>query len=359
MLSERLRNRLLKRVINNKEYLPIDGLVSFVSAAQSLILGEDSPAIKEKRVATTQTLSGTGALRVGAEFIKRFSPGTAVLISEPTWTNHLTIFGDQGIKVIKHRYFDSKTNGLDFTGFVEDLKAAPNGSVVLLHGCAHNPTGVDPTQDQWKQLCEITKEKQFIPFFDNAYQGYATGDVNRDAFSVRHFVAEGLECFVSQSFAKNFGLYGERAGSLSIVCKSDKIAQAVLSQLKLVIRPMYSNPPIHGALIVSLILNTPALFQEWLQEVKMMSKRIQDMRQALFDVLKEKTGQEWVHILNQIGMFTYTGLAEAQVEQLITKYSIHMMKNGRISMAGINTKNVRYIAESIASVVKELPAQKL
>jgi aspartate/tyrosine/aromatic aminotransferase len=183
--------------------------------------------------------------------------------------------------------------------------------------------------------------------------------VNRDAFSVRHFVAEGLECFVSQSFAKNFGLYGERAGSLSIVCKSDKIAQAVLSQLKLVIRPMYSNPPIHGALIVSLILNTPSLFKEWLEEVKMMSKRIQDMRQALFDVLKEKTGQEWQHILNQIGMFTYTGLAEAQVEQLITKYSIHMMKNGRISMAGINTKNVRYIAESIATVVKEHPVQKL
>jgi len=311
-------------------------------------------------VASSQSLSGTGALRIGAEFIKKWLPqGTAILISDPTWSNHFSIFGEQGIKIIKHRYFDAKTNGLDFDGMIADIKAAPDKSVILLHTCAHNPTGVDPTVDQWKILCQLAKEKSLIPFFDCAYQGYASGDLERDAFSLRYFVSQGFECLIAQSFAKNFGLYGERAGVFSIVCSSEQVAQTVLSQIKLIVRPMYSNPPIHGAHIVATILSTPELFQEWLVELKGMSQRIRDMRQLLFDCLSSRTKNDWSHILNQIGMFTYTGLTEAQVEQLTGRFHIYMLKNGRISMAGLNSTNVKYVGDAFATVVQEIPSQKL
>jgi aspartate aminotransferase len=344
----------------NKEYAPIDGTPEFKTVSQKLMFGENSPALKENRIATTQSLSGTGALRIGAEFIKKYFPSSAVYISDPTWGNHDTIFGERDIKIVKYRYFDSRTNDLDLNGMLDDLKAAPNNSVVLLHVCAHNPTGVDPTKEQWKQIAQVCQEKNHLPFFDCAYQGYATGDIEGDAFSVKYFVELGFEALLAQSFAKNLGLYGERIGAFSVVCKTADGANKVLSQLKLIVRPMYSNPPLHGARIVATILSDESLYKEWAAEVKMMSNRIIDMRKALYDILQEKkTPGDWSHILKQIGMFTYTGLKPEQVEKLITNFHIHMMKNGRISMAGLNSKNVRYVAEAFHTVVTESPTQKL
>jgi len=339
----------------NKEYLPIDGLPEFKSAAQKLLFHPESPALKEGRVASTQSISGTGALRIGAEFIQKFFKGAAVLISDPTWGNHPTIFNERGVQVKSYRYFDPKTNGLDFDGMIADLEAAPKGSVVILHVCAHNPTGVDPTREQWHQIAKICKANNLFPFFDCAYQGYASGDLDNDAYSMRYFVSQGFQIFAAQSFAKNFGLYGERIGAFHAVCSSEQEAKAVLSQLKLIVRPMYSNPPLHGARLVSGVLNDKVLYDEWVQELKGMSHRILSMRQSLSDTLKEKkTPGDWSHILKQIGMFTYTGLTTNQVEQLITRFHIHMLKNGRISMAGLNSSNVKYVAQSIHSVVTEI-----
>jgi len=223
--------------------------------------------------------------------------------------------------------------------------------------CAHNPTGVDPTPEQWKAIAQVCKEKSHVPFFDSAYQGFATGDVDGDAFSVRYFVEQGFELFLAQSFAKNFGLYGERIGAFSMVCKNAENAAAVLSQLKLIVRPMYSNPPLHGALLVSTILSDPVLSKEWYEEVKGMSTRIIQMRHSLFNILKEKgTPGDWTHITQQIGMFTYTGLKPSQCEQLTSVYHIYLLKNGRISMAGLNSTNIKYVADAIHNVVT---AQKL
>lgn len=252
----------------------------------------------------------------------------------------------------EYRYFDPSTKGLNFAGMMEDLQKAPNGSVVLLHACAHNPTGVDPSMDQWSQILELTKAKGLVPIFDCAYQGYATGDLETDRRPVQLFEAAGVEILIAQSYSKNFGLYGERIGALTLVCSSKDAAKRTLSQLKMVIRPMYSNPPRHGAEIVAHCLDNPGLYSEWCKELAMMSGRIVDMRDLLLGALKKLgTPGDWSHVTSQIGMFTFTGIPKDKVQRLVKDHHIYMTADGRISIAGINPGNVQYLAESIHTVM--------
>jgi len=333
------------------EYLPIDGLKELQVESAKLMLG-DFYAKNPKSVVSIQSLSGTGALRIGGEFINKFLPGRTIYISDPTWGNHKAVFTSSGLKHKDYRYFNSKTLGLDFEGFIEDVKNAPDGSIILLHACAHNPTGVDPTQEQWKAIAEVLKSKKHVPFFDCAYQGFATGSLERDRFAMEYFANQGFEMFIAQSFAKNFGMYGERVGCFHIVCKAETSEQ-VTSQLKLVARPMYSNPPSFGARIVTTVLKNPELYNEWKQNLITMSGRIKQVRELLYKELTEtlKTPGDWRHILNQIGMFTYTGLSESQCERLTKDFHVYLLNSGRISMTGINTSNVAYLAKAINAVV--------
>lgn len=339
----------------NHEYLGIDGEQAFIKVARDLMFGKDSKATASGRVVTVQSLSGTGSLRLGFEFVARYLPkGTTVYYSKPTWGNHLTVFATSGAGLASkpYRYWDQKNRKLDINGMLEDLKNAPERSVILLHACAHNPTGVDPTKEQWKQIAAVCKERNHIPYFDSAYQGFATGSLEDDAWSIRYFTEEGFEMFASQSFAKNFGLYNERIGTCSIVTKDAETAKKVLSQMKMVIRPMYSNPPAHGARVVTTILSDPTLFNEWKVELEAMSGRIIKMRHLLLDELKRlQTPGDWSHIVSQIGMFSFTGLSPKQCEAMIQKHHIYLLSSGRISMAGINTKNVKYVANAINDVV--------
>lgn len=246
----------------NKEYLPVEGLASFNTLSQQLLFGEDCPLVKEGKICTVQALSGTGALRIGMEFLANHCPGD-VLVSNPTWSNHMSIVVKSGLKYSEYPYFYPPTKGLDYEGILKTLSNAKEGTIVLLHVCAHNPTGVDPTEEQWKGIAKIMKERKLLPFFDSAYQGYASGDLEKDVTSIRVFINEGFQFLVAQGFAKNFGLYGERIGALHIVCRSKESANVVLSQIKLNIRPMYSNPPLHGARIISKILGNPIYRQAW------------------------------------------------------------------------------------------------
>ncbi|KAL8107121.1 aspartate aminotransferase, cytoplasmic [Apium graveolens] len=336
----------------NKEYIPIVGLADFNKLSAKLILGANSPAIQENRVATVQCLSGTGSLRVGAEFLARHYHQRTVYITQPTWGNHPKVFALAGLAVSTYRYYDPTTRGLNFQGLLEDLGSAPSGAIVLLHACAHNPTGVDPTLAQWEQMRQLIRSKGLLPFFDSAYQGFASGSLDRDAEPVRMFVADGGECLVAQSYAKNMGLYGERVGALSIVCKAADVASRVESQLKLVIRPMYSSPPIHGASIVATILKDRNMYHQWTIELKEMAERIISMRQQLFNALKSRgTPGDWSHIIKQIGMFTFTGLNSKQVAFMTKEYHIYMTSDGRISMAGLSSRTVPHLADAIHAAV--------
>nr|QED12507.1 aspartate aminotransferase [Selenicereus undatus] len=338
-----------------KEYLPILGLADFNKLTAKLILGADSPAIQEDRVATAQGLSGTGSLRVGTEFLARHYHEHTIYIPQPTWGNHPKVFTLGGLSVKSYRYYDPATRGLDFQGLLKDLSAASSGAIVLLHACAHNPTGVDPTLEQWEQIRQLIRSKGLLPFFDSAYQGFASGSLDADAQPVRMFVADGGECFIAQSYAKNMGLYGERVGALSIVCKTADVAKRVESQLKLVVRPMYSNPPIHGASIVATILKDKALYDEWTVELKGMADRIINMRKQLLDALTSRgTPGDWSHIVKQIGMFTFTGLNAEQVKFMTEKYHIYMTSDGRISMAGLSSQTVPHLADGMHAAVTQV-----
>ncbi|VFQ73221.1 unnamed protein product [Cuscuta campestris] len=339
-----------------KEYLPITGLADFNKLSAKLILGADSPAIHENRVTTVQCLSGTGSLRVGAEFLSRhYHQQHAIYIPQPTWGNHPKVFTLAGLSVKAYRYYDPVTRGLDIQGLLEDLGSAPSGAIVLLHACAHNPTGVDPTATQWEQIRKLMRSRSLLPFFDSAYQGFASGSLDRDAHPVRSFVADGGECLVAQSYAKNMGLYGERVGALSIVCKNPEVASRVESQLKLVIRPMYSNPPIHGASIVATILKDRNMYEEWTDELKAMADRIITMRHQLFEALRaRRTPGDWSHIIKQIGMFTFTGLNTKQVAFMTKEFHIYMTSDGRISMAGLSSKTVPHLADAIHAAVTRM-----
>lgn len=339
----------------NKEYSTIDGPDELKVLTQRLVFGPDSPAIADGRIASVQALSGTGALRVCAEFVRTHLAKEAqeIWYSDPTWGNHVTIFKEAGLKGKEYPYFDAKTKSLNFEGMMGALKTATPGSMVLLHACAHNPTGVDPTQEQWKQIAALMKERQLIPLMDSAYQGYASGDLDKDAWAVRLFVSMGFEMFMCQSFAKNLGLYGERIGMLHVICADASSANAVLSQVKLVIRPMYSSPPKHGAHLVMKILGDESRFKRWQVELKAMADRINEVRSLLRGGLEaKKTPGTWNHITDQIGMFSFTGLTKGQCERLIDVHHIYLLKSGRISMAGLNKSNMQYMVDSVDEAVR-------
>ncbi|TPX07827.1 uncharacterized protein E0L32_010514 [Thyridium curvatum] len=342
-----------KRVVDakmNHEYAGITGVPEFTKAAAELAYGKGSPALEN--LVITQSISGTGALRIGAAFLERFYPGNkTIYIPTPSWANHKAVFDDAGLQVQNYRYYNKDTIGLDFEGMVADIKAAPKGSIFLFHACAHNPTGVDPTEQQWREIEQAVKAQGHFAFFDMAYQGFASGDTNKDAFAVRHFVENGHQICLAQSFAKNMGLYGERIGAFSLVTESAEEKKRVDSQVKILVRPMYSNPPIHGARLASTILNDPELYEEWLGEVKGMADRIIRMRALLRENL-EKLGSkhDWSHITSQIGMFAYTGLSPEQMDALAKEHSVYATRNGRISVAGITSENVGRLAESIFKV---------
>ncbi|KAI6088741.1 aspartate aminotransferase [Hypoxylon rubiginosum] len=341
-------NVISKRL--NKEYLGITGLPEFTKAAAELAYGKGSSALE--RLVITQSISGTGALRIAAAFLARWYPGEkTIYIPTPSWANHKAVFSDSGLKVEQYRYYDKKTIGLDFEGMLADIKAAPKGSMFLFHACAHNPTGVDPTQEQWKEISEAVKAQGHFAFFDMAYQGFASGDTDKDAFAVRYFVEQGHNICLAQSFAKNMGLYGERVGAFSILAADAEEKKRLDSQVKILIRPLYSNPPLHGARIAAEILGTPALNQQWLGEVKDMAERIITMR-ALLKQNLEKLGSahDWSHITSQIGMFAYTGLDAPAMDKLAKEYSVYATKDGRISVAGITSGNVGRLAEAIYKV---------
>ncbi|PRW56337.1 aspartate mitochondrial [Chlorella sorokiniana] len=330
------------------EYLPIAGHRQFCEDSVKLAYGEDSPVLKNKQVAMLQSLSGTGSCRLSAEFQGHWLPGSTIYIPTPTWANHLNIWRDAHVAIEQYPYYKPETRGLDFERMCDFLSKAPAGSAVLLHACAHNPTGVDPTTEQWRELSKLLKAKTLLPILDCAYQGFASGDCDRDAQAIRIFAEDGHRMMLCQSFAKNMGLYGQRVGCWSIVCEDEKEAKAVESQMKALARPMYSNPPLFGALLVHNILADKALKQQWLGEVKEMAERIISMRTLLRQNL-EALGSplSWNHITDQIGMFCYTGLAPEQVDKLTAEHSIYLTRNGRISMAGVNTNNVARLAEAI------------
>ncbi|EPT06097.1 hypothetical protein FOMPIDRAFT_1021172 [Fomitopsis schrenkii] len=340
------------------EYLPITGLPEFTSAAARLVLGPDSPALLEGRVSSVQTISGTGANHLGAAFLNRFyrwNDGPKVAyVSDPTWVNHFQIFRGVGIELKTYPYYDPATIGLAFDKYLAFLKSAEPRTVFLIHACAHNPTGVDPTREQWAQIADVISERGHYVFFDSAYQGFASGDLDADAWAVREFVKRGIPLLICQSFAKNAGLYGERVGALHIVPPTSDAAVRVKSQLAILTRSEISSPPAYGARVIALILNDAELFEQWKRDIKTMAERIITMRKELHRILTEelKTPGNWDHILKQIGMFSFTGITTEQSTALTDKAHIYLTTNGRISMAGLNTHNIRYFAESLDKVVR-------
>jgi len=347
---------MAKDMTLNKEYLPVLGLPAFTQAATKMLLGPDSKAIAEGKAVGVQSLSGTGALRVTGEFLARIMGYTTIYSSEPTWENHRLVFMNAGFKsYVPYTYWDPVGKGLNLQGMLADLNAAPPNSVIILHSCAHNPTGVDPTQDEWKEIAKVMKEKQLFPLFDAAYQGFASGDLDNDAWAVRYFVEQGFELICCQSFAKNFGLYNERVGNITIVTNDKDTLPKSLSQITLLIRGMYSNPPQHGARIVAMALNDPDYFKEWKECIQTMAGRIKKMRSGLRERL-EKLGTpgEWGHVTKQIGMFSYTGLTVPQVEYIRANYHIYMLKSGRINICGLTESNLDYVAAAIDDAVRKI-----
>lgn len=338
----------------DKEYFPISGSPEFCEHSIKLALGDENPILSAGANATVQGISGTGSLCVGAKFLAQFFPGNReVHVPTPTWGNHNPLFRHAGMVVKQYRYFDPKSSGLDFEGLIQDISKIPERSIILLHACAHNPTGVDPKPEQWEEISTIVKKRNLFPYFDMAYQGFASGSTDKDAAAVRLFIKNGHKIALAQSYAKNMGLYGERVGAFSLITSDRKEANAVMSQLKIIIRPMYSNPPIYGARIVNEILGNAALKQEWLHDVKAMADRIISVRTKLRENL-EKLGnsRNWSHITDQIGMFCFTGLKAHEVEKLTQDHSVYLTKDGRISMAGVTSKNVEYLANAIHQVTK-------
>jgi aromatic-amino-acid transaminase len=332
-------------------YLPIEGIAAYDQAVQKLIFGADSALLAEGRVVTTQALGGTGALKIGADFIKRLLPDAVVAISDPSWENHRALFESAGFPVQNYRYYDASTHGVNRAGLLEDLKALPARSVVVLHACCHNPTGVDLGTDDWLNILEVLKERDHVPFLDIAYQGFGDG-IEEDAAAVRLFAKSGLTFFVSSSFSKSFSLYGERVGALSIVTESKEEAAKVLSQVKRVIRTNYSNPPTHGATVVASVLNSPELRALWEEELGEMRVRIRDMRIAMVEQLAALGAKrDFSFVAQQRGMFSYSGLTAEQVERLKNEFGIYAVSTGRICVAALNTRNLGAVTHAIANVL--------
>ena len=332
-------------------YLPIEGLASYNKGAQTLLLGQGSDIAASGRALTVQTLGGTGALKIGADFLKQISPDAKVVISNPSWENHRALFERAGFVVENYPYYNAETHGLDFEGMIGALKALPKGTVVVLHACCHNPTGVDPTPAQWQEIANTVNDAGLVPFLDIAYQGFGDG-LDEDASVVRLFASMGMTMLVSSSFSKSFSLYGERVGALTLVCSSKDESTRVLSQLKRVIRTNYSNPPTHGGTVVSAVLNTPELYSLWVDELGQMRNRIRDMRKQLVQKLKDQgVKQDFDFVLAQRGMFSYSGLTAPQVDVLRDKHGVYAVSSGRICVAALNSRNIDYVAKAIASVL--------
>ena len=334
-----------------KPYLPIEGSAAMRSAVQGLLFGADHPAVKAGRVATLQTVGSSGGLKVGADFIKRWLPDSALWVSDPTWDNHRAMFEGAGVQVNTYPYYDATTGGVRFGAMLEALDQLPAHSVVLLHACCHNPTGVDLSKAQWAELIPLLKRRGLIPYLDIAYQGYGDG-IEEDAFAIRAIVDAGLTAFVANSFSKSMSLYGERAGALSVVCESAEEAALVLGQMKATVRRNYSSPAIHAAGIVSRVLGDATLRAAWHADVNGMRTRIQAMRRSLHDVLGAKQpGRDFGYFLSQRGMFSYTGLSAAQVDRLREEFGVYLVRSGRICVAGLNTGNVERTAAAMAAVL--------
>jgi aromatic-amino-acid transaminase len=343
--------RLTAQAQNASVYLPMDGLPPYRSAVAPLLFGQDHPALKAGRIATIQTVGGSGALKVGADFLKTYFPGSSVCVSDPTWDNHVAIFSGAGFEVSTYPWYDEATNGVKFDQFMAKLNTLPAQTIVLLHPCCHNPTGADLTNAQWDSVTEVLKTRDLIPFLDIAYQGFGAG-MEEDAYAIRVIAAAGLPALVSNSFSKIFSLYGERVGGLSVVCDDAEEASRVLGQLKATVRRNYSSPPNFGAQVVSCVLNDTELKASWLAEVEEMRVRISSMRQALVDALTQAMpGKSFDYLLKQRGMFSYTGLSAAQVDRLREEFGVYLIASGRMCVAGLNSQNVHQVAEAMAAVM--------
>jgi len=335
----------------SRGYLPIDGIAAYDQAVQKLLFGAESPLLAEGRVVTVQAVGGTGALKIGADFLKQISPDAVVAISDPSWENHRALFETAGFPVQNYRYYDAPSNDVNRAGMLEDLNNLPSGSVVVLHACCHNPTGVDLGLDDWKNVLEVVKAKGHVPFLDMAYQGFGDG-IAEDAFAVRLFAESGLDFFVSSSFSKSFSLYGERVGALSIVTGNKDESTRVLSQVKRVIRTTYSNPPTHGATIVATVLNSDELRSMWEAELGEMRQRIHGMRQQMVSLLAEYGAKrDFSFVGRQAGMFSYSGLTVEQVARLKNEFGIYALDTGRIAVAALNQSNIHVVTKAIVEVL--------
>ena len=332
-------------------YQPIDGLVAYNQAVQTLLFGKDSALLAEGRVLTAQALGGTGALKIGADYLKQLLPHSTVYISDPSWENHRAIFESAGFPVEAYPYYDAATRGVNFDAMKTKLGTLPAGSIVVLHACCHNPTGADLSEAQWRETIDTLRARGLIAFLDMAYQGFADGIVE-DALALKLFAASGMQFFLSSSFSKSFSLYGERVGALSVVTAAKDESSRVLSQIKRVIRTNYSNPPTHGGAVVAAVLSSPELRQMWESDLAGMRERIRAMRVRLVDKLKAKgTTVDFSFIIKQRGMFSYTGLSADQVARLQQEFGIYAVSSGRICLAALNSKNIGYVADAIAEVL--------
>ena len=338
----------------NKEYQTIPGHPDFLKQSQELMLGKELATEMGSRIASMQTLSGTGALKLAADWYGQVVPinTTPVFVSNPTWSNHNNIFELTGFRMKSYRYYNSVTNGLDFVGMVEDLNNAPKFAIVILQSCAHNPTGVDPNHEQWEQLADLCLEKRFNVLLDQAYQGLATGDLEKDAFAPRLFARKGVDFCSAQSYSKNMGLYGERVGCFSVMCATERSAKVVVNNLEKIIRVVISTPPLHGPRLVHTILSDrEVLYPAWVKEVTAMAERVIQMRSVVHkELLRLQTPGDWSHFINQIGMFTYTGLTSVQCQRLIDEFHVYLLMNGRVNMAGLTTMSAVYFARCIHQV---------
>jgi len=335
-----------------RPYLPIDGLQSYDQAVQALVFGTDALAVKDKRVVTVQALGGTGGLKIGADFLKQLSPDAQVWISDPSWENHRALFAGAGFKVNAYPYYDAATRGLKFEAMLAALDALHAGAIAVLHSCCHNPTGVDLSHEQWRKVLAVVQARGLVPFLDLAYQGFADG-IEADAYAARLFAGALSPVFLSSSFSKSLSLYGERIGAFSLVAGSADEAARALSHLKHLVRTNYSNPPTHGGDIVARVLTTPELRKLWEQELGGMRERIKAMRKALADGIAQRVpGADWSFVMRQTGLFSYTGLATAQVERLRAEFSIYTIETGRVCVPALNAKNIGYVCDAIAKVIR-------
>lgn len=335
----------------SRGYQPIDGLAAYNQAVQVMLFGKESPLLAEGKVVTAQALGGTGALKVGADYLKRLLPGATVYISDPSWENHRAIFETAGFPVDSYPYYDAATRGVNFAAMKSCLNSLQAGSIIVLHACCHNPTGADLSEAQWREIIEVIQARGLVPFIDMAYQGFADG-IAEDALALNLFVASGLQFFVSTSYSKSFSLYGERVGALSVITASKDESARVLSQIKRMIRSNYSNPPTHGGAVVAAVLGSPELRQMWEAELVVMRERIKTMRSSLVEKLKAKgVAQDFSFVIKQRGMFSYTGLSAEQVARMQNEFGVYAVNTGRICVAALNTKNIDYVADAVAAVL--------